>query len=88
MHEHVGKLAKMHESKESQMGGAKQARQAYQHHTEQRKVCIKHTNTTEVYLTSGYILTSLKRDRCNHTKQVALRIDKPKPREGTKHGKA
>ena len=41
--------------KESQTGGTKQARQAYQHRTEPRKVCIKCTNTTQVYLTSGYI---------------------------------
>ena len=46
------------------MGGT---RQAYQHHTEWRKVCIKHTNTTEVYLTSGYIQTSPRRDGCDHT---------------------
>ena len=31
--EHVGKHAKMQRSKESQMGGAKQAWQAYQHQT-------------------------------------------------------
>ena len=29
-------------------GWHKQARQAYQHHTEWRKVCIKHTNTIGV----------------------------------------
>ena len=27
----------------------------------------KHINITEVYLTSGYIQTSPRRDRCNHT---------------------
>ena len=53
-----------------------------------RKVCIKHTNTTEVYLTSGYIPTSLRRDGYNHTKQVALRTNKHKPMEGAKHGKS
>ena len=58
MHEHVGKCAKMQGSKESQICGIKQARQAYQHRTEWRKVCIKHTNTTEMYFTSGYIQTS------------------------------
>ena len=31
------------------MGGAKQARQAYQHRTEQRKVCIELINTPEVF---------------------------------------
>jgi len=36
MHEHVGKRAKMQRSEESQMGGTKQAWQAYQYHTEQR----------------------------------------------------
>jgi len=56
MHEHVGKHSKMHKSEESQTGGTKQERQAYKHHMEWRKVCIKHTNTTEVYLTSGYTL--------------------------------
>ena len=49
MHEHVGKRAKMQRSKESQMGGAKQARQAYQHRTKQRKVCIELINTPEVF---------------------------------------
>ena len=38
MHEHVGKRAKMRRSKESQMGGEKKARQAYQHRTEWREV--------------------------------------------------
>ena len=52
-----------------------------------RKVCIKHINTTEVYLTSGYILTSPRRDECNHTKQVALRTNKHKPMEGAKYDK-
>ena len=32
-----------------------------------RKVCIKHTDTTEVYLTSGQTYTIHKRDRYNHT---------------------
>ena len=49
MHEHVNKCVKMKRSKESQMGGAKQAREAYQHRTEQRKVCIEHTNTSQVF---------------------------------------
>ena len=70
------------------MDGTKQTRQAFQCHTEWKKVCLKHTNTMKVYLTSGYIKTSPRRDRCNHTKQVALRTDKHKPTEGTKHGKA
>ena len=56
MHEYVGKHSKMHKSEESQIGGTKQERQAYKHCMEWRKVCIKHTNTTEVYLTSGYTL--------------------------------
>ena len=38
MHEHIGKRAKMQKSKESQTGGTKQARQAYKHCTEERKV--------------------------------------------------
>ena len=88
MHEHVGKRAKMQRCKENQTGGTKQARQVYLHHTEWRKVWIKHTNTTEVYLTSGYTQTSLRRDVCNHKKQVALGIDKHKPTKGTKHSKA
>ena len=37
------------------MGGTKQVRQAWQHLTEQRKVCIKHINITEMCLTSGHI---------------------------------
>ena len=56
MHEHVGKHSKMHKSEESQTGGIKQERQAYKHRMEWRKVCINDTNTTEVYLTSGYTL--------------------------------
>ena len=54
MHEHVSKRAKMQRSKESQTGGTKQARQAYQHRTKGRKVRVKHTNTTGAYLTGGY----------------------------------
>ena len=38
MQEHVGKCAKMQRCKESKTGGTKQARQAYKHHTERRKV--------------------------------------------------
>ena len=87
MHEQVGKRAKMHKSEESQTCGTKQSRQAHQQRMEWRTVCIKHTNTTEVYLTSGYIKTSPRRDKCNNTKQVAPRIEKHKPIEGTKHGK-
>ena len=88
MHKHVGRHAQMHKSKESQTCGTKQARQAYQHHTKWRKVCIMHTNTMEVYLTSGYIQTNPREKQCNHTKQVALRTDKHKPTEGIKHGKS
>jgi len=88
MHEHVGKHAKDAKMQRKPNGGTTQARQAYQHRTEQRKVCIKHTNTIEVCLTSGYTQTSPRKDGCNHTKQVALGIDKQKPTEGTKHGKA
>ena len=87
MHEQVGKCAKMYKSEESQTGGTKQARQAHQQHMEQRTVCIKHTNTTEVYLTGSYIKTSPRRDKCNNTKQVAPRTDKHKPTKGAKHGK-
>ena len=50
-------------------------------------MCIEHTNTTKVCLTSGYIQTSPTRDGCNHTKQVALRTDKHKPTEGTSMAK-
>ena len=46
MHEHVGKRAKMQRSKESQMGGAKQARQAYQQCTEWRR-CKLSTPTSK-----------------------------------------
>ena len=89
MHEHVGKCAKrMHRSKESQMGGTKQARLAYQHCTKRRKVCIKHTNTTKVYLTNGFTQKSPRRDECNHTKQVALRTNKHNPTEVKNHGDA
>jgi len=78
MHKHVGKCAKIQRSKENQTGGAKQERQAYQHRTEWRKVCIKHTNTTEVHLIGGYIQTNLRRDGYNHTS---------KPTGSTKHSK-
>ena len=67
MHEHVGKRAKIQRSKKSKTGGTKQARQACQRRMERRKVCIKNTNTMEMYLTSGYIQTSPRRDGCNHT---------------------
>ena len=40
---------------------------ACQRRMERRKVCIKNTNTMEMYLTSGYIQTSPRRDGCNHT---------------------
>ena len=70
------------------MGDTKQARQAYQHRIEQRKVCIKHTNTLEVCLTSGYTQTGFRKDGCNHTELVALGVDKHKPIKGTKRGKA
>ena len=55
MHGHVGKHAKKQKNKESQTGGTKQARQAWHHHVEWRKLCIKHTNITEMCLTSGQI---------------------------------
>ena len=67
MYEHVGKCAKTQRSKESQTDGIKQARQAYQHRTKWRKVCIEHTNITKMYLMSGHIQTNHKRDKCNHT---------------------
>ena len=67
MHEHIGKHAKMRRSEESQMNGTKQAKKAYQHCMDRIEVCIKHTNTIEVYLTSGYIQISPRRDGCNHT---------------------
>ena len=54
MHEYVGKFQKMQGNKERLTGGTKQARQAYKHCTKWRKVCIKHTNTMEVYLTNDY----------------------------------
>ena len=84
MHEHVGKRAKMRRIEESQTGGIKQARQAYQHYTEWRKVCIKHINTTEVYLTSGYTLLGHEGDGCNHirTNQWGTQtMAKPRSRE-------
>ena len=70
MHEHVGKRTKMQRSKESQTGGAKQVRQAYQHCTERRRVCIKHTNIAEVYLTSGYAQSILRREECDQTSTI------------------
>ena len=81
MYEHVGKHAKMQRSKESQTGGTKQA---YQHRTEQRKAYIKHTNTTGVYLTSGYIQTKPRRDGCSHASTSPRRAQsmaKPRSRE-------
>ena len=54
MHKHVGKCAKIQGRKGNQMGGATQAWQPYKHRTEQGKVCIKHTDTTDVYLTNNY----------------------------------
>ena len=54
MHEHVGKRAKMQRRKESQMGG--QSKQGKHIHTwSGERVCIKQTDTTKVYLTSGRI---------------------------------
>ena len=81
MHEHVGKHAKMQRSKESQTGGT---RQAYQHRTKRKRVCIKHTNTTGVFLTNGYIQLILRRDECDHTSTSPRRaqsIVKPRSRE-------
>ena len=80
MHEHVGKCAKMEKSEVSQTGGTKRARQAYQHCMEWRKGCIKHTNTMEVYLTSGYTQTSPRRDECNHTSKWPQRPTSTSPR--------
>ena len=85
MHEHVGKRAKrLHRSKKSQTGSTKQARQAYQHHTKQRKVCIKHTNTMELYLISGHTQLIPRRDGCGHTStspQRAQSMAKPRSRK-------
>ena len=84
MHEHVGKHAKMQKSKKSQTGGTKQARQAYKHHTKWRKVCIEHTNTKGMYLTSGDTQSIPRRDGCNHTSTSPLRAQimaKPRSRE-------
>ena len=75
----------MPRNKESQTGGTKKARQAYQHHTEQRKVCIKHTNTMEVYLTSGHTQSIPRRDGCDYTStspQKERSMAKPRSREG------
>ena len=58
--------------------------QAYQHCMGQRKVCIKHTNTTEMYLTNDYTQTSPKRDGCNHSTispQRAQSMAMPRSRE-------
>ena len=72
MHEYVGKHAKRkHRSKESQTGGTKQARQAYQH-------CM------EVYLTNGYTQSIPRRDGCNHISaslRKALSMAKPRSRK-------
>ena len=80
----VCKEAKKQRSKESQVGGAKEARQAYQHLTERKKVWIKHTNTTRVYLISGYIKKNPRRDECDHTSMNPWRVQsmvKPRSRE-------
>ena len=84
MYEHVDKRAKMQRSKERQTGGTKQTRQAYQHRMEQRKVHIRHTNMTEVYLTSGYTSLVHEGDGCNHTRTSphgAQSMAKPRSRE-------
>ena len=84
LHEHVGNHKKIQKINESQTGGTKQARQAYQHRMKQRKVCIKHTNTTRVYLTSGYTQSIPRRYGCNHTSISPWRAQsmaKPRSRE-------
>ena len=92
MHEHVAKRAKKkHRSKESQTGGTKQARQAYQRRAKRRKVCIKHTNTTGVYLTNGHTQSIPRKDGCDHASTSPWRAQsmaKPRFREanmGIKH---
>ena len=70
----------MQRSKESQTCGTKQARQAYQHRTEQRNVCIKNTNTTKVYLTSGCIQQATR--GMDETTQATG----PKDRQAQTHG--
>jgi len=74
----------MQRSKESQTGSVKQARHVYQHHTERKKVPIKHTNTMGVYLTNSHIQMSLRRDGCDHTSINPWRAQsmaKPRSRE-------
>ena len=43
-------------------------------------MCIKHTNTTEMYLTSGYIQISPRRDGCNHISKWPQRLISTSPR--------
>ena len=52
---------------------------------EWRKVCIKHTNTLEVYLTSGYTQSIPRRDGRNHTSKPtrAQSLTKPTSREAS-----
>ena len=88
VHEHVGKRAKMSKKKRKPNKWHEASKASLSTSHRARKVCIKRTNTTWVYLTSGYIQTSLRRDGCNHTSKWPLKTDKHKPTEGTKHGKA
>ena len=74
----------MQRRKESQTGGTKQSRKAYQHHIERRKVFIEHTNTMEVYLTNGYTQSIPGRDGYDHIStslQKAQSMAKPRYRE-------
>ena len=79
MHEHVGKRAKMQRRKESQMGG--QSKQGKHIHTwSGERVCIKQTDTMEVYLTSGRIQQATK--GTNATTQASG----PKDQQTQTHG--
>ena len=87
MHEEVHKRAtRKHRSKDSQTGGVKQARQAYQHCMEWRKLQNKHTDISEVYLRNGHIQTYPRKDGYNHTSTSPRRAQsmaKPRSREVT-----
>ena len=87
MHEHVSKRANMQRSKESQMGGTKQARQA-SHRTKWRKGMHQANQHHRGVSHKWSHPNKSQEGRMQPHKQVALKTYKHKPTEGTKYGKA
>ena len=83
MHEHVGKHAKIKRDKESQMG----AQSKHNITRNDERVCIKQTDITEMCSHKQLHPNKTQEGRTQTHKQVALKTNKHKPTEGTKHGK-